>query len=143
MPIHKVVIWVLETKYETPEQEARGYHPGDVVQVLPRDHVFGKEEIKNPLWKIVEMDIPSLEAMAMESEEHGDYLAKPILRRREFHFHFDKMPRSARQKLERAPTGKHITLNAVEMAGIRAAKTRKAPMVDRQTIAGRNRQVIA
>lgn len=135
----KMVIWVAPVVYENEEMDARLYHPGDVIQVLPDDHVFGTEEVKHPNWKIVDCAMSDLEAKAFESEEQGDLFKNPLLLRRQFKVDLTALKPTDAVKMAAPNDGKAIPILPED---IRAAKTIKTSKVPPQIIGDEPAQVI-
>lgn len=81
--------------HEDPYIAAKSFRLGDVISILEDNHEFGKEELNNPMWRIISCpDATIIEAQAYLSQEVETDPQNPsrVLQRRGYRFDLSKLP---------------------------------------------------
>jgi hypothetical protein len=128
----ELLIRVRDKVNDDPYLDARCFKRGDVVVVVDDDWQWGREELRNPDWRIVRLpNVSTAQAAAFLGEEMDEDPQQPsrALRRRGWSFDLAaaSLPAAFRAWLaddSRASPARQINLTAQQLLALRRAKQR-------------------
>ena len=126
----ELLILALNKVSPDPYRDSKLYKRGDVICVQPDGWLWGKQELANPLFRIVKVPGVSLEqASAFLGSEHDVDPTNPsrLLQNRAFRIDLDALPGAAALTDQKRKNPLHkVTLTAVQLLTFKIAKEKLA-----------------